>query len=501
MSNDLITMEEIVEASFIDPLFFGQTFFPRAFKQESPEFHEEIVNLMARRSKRKKAAKVFRGGAKTTICRVITAHRISYAYSNVILFISKAQDHAIRSIQWVKYNVEHNTKWANTYGLEKAIDKNTGRPEKWTDEWITIYHRVQDKKIHILAYGITGQVRGVNIEDDRPDFIIGDDIIDDDNASTTEQREKIKERLYGAVFKSLVPSSENPDACMLLLQTPIHQEDAVEEIMDAADWDTVSFSVFDEQGKSRWETRLPTEELLEEKETYIQRNKLSVWNREMEVKVTSNELKLFLPEWLKLYDTDPGGGFIILSVDPTPPPKNDKEAQDVEKLDDAVVMVTRYCKGGFHVLEYYTTKSPKTLELVNKILEFWMKWRPSFVGVETHLFQRTIKELLEVAMARLGHYFIVTPIEDKRNKFVRIKDTVSDLAYHGKIHVRSDMHKLIDQFNDYPQVKHDDLLDALSIATMMINPELMKLEDTLTAEYEVISIDDPYEDDWEEAAP
>lgn len=490
------TIQDVVETGFKDPIFFGKTFFPRALKQESPEFHEDIVSLMFRRSKRKKAAKVFRGGAKTTLCRVITAHRISYAISNVVLYISKAQDHSVRSIQWVRYQVEHNTKWTRTYGIEKAISIETGRPEKWTDEWITVYNRVMDKKIHILAYGITGQVRGVNIEDDRPDFIIGDDIIDDDNASTVEQRDKIKKRLYGAVFRSLVPSSENPDACMLLLQTPIDEEDAVEEIMGADDWDTISISVFDENMQSQWESRLPTKELHEEKASYIQRNQLSIWNREMEVKVTSGELKLFLPEWLKYYESDPGGGYLILSVDPTPPPKNDKENKDVEKLDDAVVMVTRYCRGGFFILEYYTTKSPKTIELCNKIFEFYIKYKPSFVGVETHLFQRTIKEILEYQMSARGVYFMVVPVEDRRNKFVRIKDTVSDLAYNGKVHVKSDMLDFISQFNDYPRVKHDDLLDALSIAIMMIPPELMKQEDFLTADYSVISVDDP--DDYYE---
>ena len=503
MSDEQVSLEEVVVAGYKDPLFFGKTFFPRTFKQESPECHEEVINLMVRRSKRKKIAKMFRGGAKTSLARVIAAHRISYAYSNVILVLSKAQDHAIRSIQWIQYNVEHNTEWARTFGLSKAMNKATGRPQKWTDEWITIYNSVEDKNIHVLAYGITGQVRGVNINDDRPDFVIGDDIIDDDNASTEEQREKIKERLYGTVYKSLVPSSENPDACMLLLQTPIHKEDAVEEAMGEPDWDTISISVFDENNMSRWESRLPTAELHEEKASYIRKNKLSVWNREMEVKVTSGELKLFIPSWLQLYDTDPGGGFIILSVDPTPPPKNDKENQDVEKLDDAVVMVTRFCKGGFFVLEYYTTKSPKTLELCAKILEMYKIYRPSFVAVETFLFQRTIKEILEVAAVRESLFFQVIPIEDKRNKFVRIKDTVSDRAYHSKIHVKPTMTEFISQFDDYPLVKHDDLLDALSIAILALPPALLEQEEFLTAEYRVLEEDEEedYDDDYIEAAP
>lgn len=500
------TLEEIVVAGYRDPLFFGKVFFKKTFKQASPPCHEQVVDLMFSRKNRKKIAKMFRGGAKTSLARVMVAHRIAYSYGTVTMVVGKSQDHAIKTIMWVRARIEEDGLFAKTFKLEKAIDPATGRPEKWTEEHITIYNRVTDTKFHVLAYGITGSVRGVNIDDDRPDFIIGDDIIDDENAATMEQREKVKTRLYGALFRSLTPTSENPDASMLLLQTPIHEEDAVEEACAAGDWETISLSCFDEEGNSVWEERLPTEELRAEKESYIRKNQLSVWNREMEVKITSSEMKLMLPEWLGFYEEDPEGGFLILSVDPTPPPK-EKQTKDIEKLDDAVVMMTRFCKGGFHVLEYYTTKSPRVMELCNKIFEFYKRYRPTFVSIETHLFQRTIKEVLEMQMAVQGVYFQITPVEDRRNKFVRIKDTVSDMAYMGKIKVRSNMLELISQFNDYPRVKHDDLLDALSIAIMAINPALLKLEDTLIADYKVISLEDDYdEDDFDnytgiEAAP
>src|SRR5690606_8765560 len=196
----------------------------------------------------------------------------------------------------------------------KAIDQATGRPKKWTDEWITIRNGMLDKEIHFIAYGITGQIRGMNIDDQRPDFIICDDILDDENCATLEQREKIKERFWGALMKSLCRKEENPLAKCVMLQTPIDMEDLSMDIRKLKSWKTLVFSCFKDDGSSQWQEQFSLESLQEEKQEFIQLNKLSVWMREMEVSPTSSELKLFRPSWMGYYEIVPDGCIYILTV-------------------------------------------------------------------------------------------------------------------------------------------------------------------------------------------
>lgn len=476
-----LSMAELIDLGAEDLLFFGRAFFPKTFKKKSPEIHRGIADLIDGPDNGQVG--IFRGGAKTTITRVACAKKVSYGESKLTLVVGKGQDHAIKTIRWIQNQVENNTHWTRVFGIKKAMNADTGRAKKWTDEWITVENTLLGTETHFIAYGITGQIRGMNIDDARPDFIICDDILDDENCATMEQREKIKERFWGALMKSLCRKEENPMAKCIMLQTPIDEEDLSMDIRKLKSWTTLVYSCFDAEGNSVWEDLFSTKSLKEEKAEFIEMNKLSVWMREMEVSPTSSELKLMRPEWLQTYDLLPERPIYILTVDPTPPP-SEKNQRDPQKLDDAVVMITAFVRQKFYCVEYYTTKSPQVMELVAKIFEFYLKYRPTFTGVETVLFQRTIKELLEREMRAKGVFFVIVPIEDKRNKFVRIKDTLQGLASQGKLLARSDHLELHSQFKDYPQVKHDDLLDAFSLATMLINPALLAAGNVYEGEYE-----------------
>ena len=473
-----------------DILFFGRTFFKRAFRQKSPLFHEDIAYKLNTRGN--KIFKVFRGGAKTTLTRVAAAHRVSFGMSRTMQIVGKGQDHAIRSVQWLKNAVVNNRKWADTFQLRPALDPVSGKKKKWTDEHICIYNGILDVEVHVVAVGIMGQVRGVNLEDYRPDYIICDDILDDENCGSVEQRDKAKSRFHGALMNSLERVEDNPDAQVVMLQTPIDADDLCEELCKSPMWQVSVYSCLTEEGESTWPERFSTENLKAQKNEMARSNQLSVWMREMEVKITAQELKLFRSHWLTdhFYESLDRRPIVILSVDPTPPPKDSKQ-RDVQKLDDAVIHIWGYIGGHFFLLDRYATKSPQTMELINKIFEFYIRWTPSFVAVETILFARTIKEWLEREMQLRGIFFTVIPVEDKRKKYIRIKDTMQGLASQGRLHVKPEHVEFIEQFNDYPQVQHDDELDAASIAIMQINPAMLALGDVIDGEYMEIETDAP----------
>ena len=61
-------------------------------------------------------------------------------------------------------------------------------------------------------------------------------------------------------------------------------------------------------------------------------------------------------------------------------------------------------------------------------------------------------------------YRVIKPIEgEKRKKRDRIIQTLRPVASNYAIFVRRDMSKLIEQFCAFPDVMHDDVLDALAI--------------------------------------
>ena len=183
--NDLVAIspQEAVGLGARSLIKYGKLFFPRTFRQESPVFHEDLGAALYG-SDRYNAFEVFRDGAKTTILRVYASQRIAYAISRTIMYVSVSQPHAMMSLRWLRRQVQYNTKWTNTFGLEKG--------EKWTDEWAEIRHHLHEDQyssgmpviITVLAMGITGQIRGFNPDDFRPDLIIIDDILNEENTNT-----------------------------------------------------------------------------------------------------------------------------------------------------------------------------------------------------------------------------------------------------------------------------------------------------------------------------
>lgn len=460
----LTDLSEVVKLAAADTIFYGHYFFNRTFRQDSPQFHYDICAKVEDPSNRCVAIKVYRDGAKTTLLRCIASKRIAYALSRTIVLVSASQGHSVRSLRWLKKQVEHNHTWKTVYGLRPGT--------KWTDEEIQIINDVEGVTITVVAIGITGQTRGINIDDYRPDFILIDDCCDEENTRTKEARQKTEEFIFGSLLRSLAPRSENPDAKLVILQTPLNREDVIEKAMKDKQFAVAEYSCFDERGESRWAARKSTNELQLEKEAYIGRNQLSLWMREMEVRVTSPELSAFHFDWLQFYEVLPEAGAYYIGIDPTPPPRKGTDGSAIisSRADDAAIVVIKVSGGKIYLADYYITKSPSPEELLTKIFQMIVKYPPMGVGFESLVFARTMQDIIEREMHRRQHFFPLVSVEDKRHKDVRIRQALTGRASQRTIYVHQSHRDFIDQFSQYPDVAHDDILDAFAIALGLINP-------------------------------
>lgn len=238
LNNQELTPREIVELAAVDSVFYSRTFFPQTFRQTSPLFHRQIWDLLDSPEDQYIGMEVFRGGAKTTLARANISKRIAYGISRVILPVSASLAHASRTIRWLRKQMETNVKWTSTYNLRKG--------SKWTDEELEIVNETAECSIYILAVGITGQIRGVNLDDYRPDFILADDPCDEENSGTPEQRKKTAALFFGALAPGLAPRSEQKFSKMALLQTSLDKEDLINTAHNDPQWKTVRFSILQE---------------------------------------------------------------------------------------------------------------------------------------------------------------------------------------------------------------------------------------------------------------
>lgn len=453
----VVEKEELVQLCAGDTEFYGRTFFPETFRQPSPLFHRDTFDLLDDRAHRYCALKVFRGGAKTTILRVYTSKRIAFGLSRTVLFVSETQDHSKKSLRWIRRQVEQNTKWANTFGLRKGA--------VWTDEQLQIIHASLGYPITVLALGITGQIRGTNVDDYRPDLIVVDDPCNEENTNTPEQRGKISALFFGALEKSLTPATENPDAKMVLLQTPLNGEDLISLCHDDPQWASREYGCFDIQGMSIWEERFPTKQLLDDKAAHIRRNQTSLWLREMECKVVAAENADFDIQWLQYYDLKPDNLIAVIGIDPVPPPSDKEIASGFQKKDNECLLVAgKDAEDNVFILEYVAHKGHTPEWTVNEFFRLVQKWNPLQVQIETVAYQRTLKWLIEQRMIKIGRYVTINAVTDKRRKRHRILQAYSGIASQGKLFVRPEMSEFREEFAAHPYASHDDVLDAGAMA-------------------------------------
>lgn len=443
-----ISLDEAVRLSAADGAFYSKFFFSKTVRQLVPDFHRDMWAMLDDAESRYVAFKVFRGGAKTTLLRLFTSRRIAFGISHTIVYTSSSELHAVRSLKWLRRQVEYNALWAQAFDLRKG--------GKWSDTEMEIIHGVDEYPISIVAVGITGQVRGINLDDYRPDLVVADDVDNEETAGTPEQRKKAADLLFGALMNGLAPRSEAVNAKFALAQTPLSEGDLISIATKDPAFRTAEFGCFDDHGESRWEDRFPTSELKVEKENYIRRNQLSLWMREWECKIVGDELASFRSAWLKYYDVLPVGGWYRVGIDPAI-----SDSKDADYL--AISVIYFHGKKRF-LVDYFLAKGVEPDAAVAQLFTFIFKYNPRQLVVETVAFQKILAWLIRKAMQHYRKYIPIVEHDDKRRKADVILQSFLDVAPEGNLFVRGSQTEFISDFTTwFPGYKgKDDLLDVIA---------------------------------------
>lgn len=456
---------ELVNLSAEDSEFYCKTFFPKTVRQDFAPFHVDawsklesnarLVNLL-----------MFRGAGKTSHCRLYTSKSVAFAQSRLILYTGKSEGHAVRSTSWLKKQVEHNTLWNTTFHIRQG--------GKWQDTEFEIIVGEDEIPIWVTAAGITGSIRGMNRDDYRPDLIVLDDVLDDENAHTAEQRQKINNLVYGALLESLAPQSESPHAKMIGLNTPQNKEDFAVVALKDPSWVSAVYGCWTQETRdlpvgyqeSAWAERFPTPELRKEKHNAATRNMLSVFLREKECKLVSAETASFRLPWLRKYGTPPERFTAVYAIDPVPPPSEAAVSKGLARNDFEAHVVWGAYQDKRFLLDYRLMRGHEPTWTIKTFFELQRKYRPIKCLVESVAYQRTLAWLIRKAMDQQRQWYAITEYQDRRKKYNRIITGHNGPAAAGRLFIRDDQIEFLEQFGQYPDVNHDDLLDASSMVLM-----------------------------------
>ena len=191
----------------IDLEYFGRAYLPHYFVRESPPFHGELDRIwregvmkgldptadaqqISRADGCRRAIEAPRGHAKsTTFTFKDSIHAAVYAYKHYEIILSDSSEQAEGFLNDIKTEFEENAALREDFGeLEGKV---------WKASVILLSNGVK-----IEALGAGKKIRGRRHKQWRPDLILCDDLENDENVNTSDQRKKLRNWYYKAVSKA-----------------------------------------------------------------------------------------------------------------------------------------------------------------------------------------------------------------------------------------------------------------------------------------------------------
>ena len=441
---------------------FGRVCFPTALRKATPPFHHEIYSALRNREKRRVLIAAPRGTAKSTVTSLLLPmHRIAFKGDDeeeFIVIISESQAQSINFLSRIKYHLTHSDQFKQLFG---DMGPNTAR--RWTATDV-----VTANGVRIVAVGTGQRVRGFIEGDTRPTLIIVDDFESELNAFTLEARAKNRKWMPEAVIPSL-----SDEGRIVMIGTVISEDCFLCWAKESSAWNTLWYSIIDDNGEPIWPERFPHKRITEIKEEYSSVGNINGFYQEYMNIAQSPDEAPFQPDWIKLHQYDfkringqpcmvknTGDGEKVIpvevygGVDP---------ASSLAARADFFVLATIGIDNdnNKYIIDIFR-KHISPAEQPDLIIETFKKYRHRKMKIETVAYQEALRAAVKKQMLDENLYIpgLEKGVKPRNRKSERLLSLVPMFA-KGEFYFRSQDTEAQAEFLSYPKGRHDDIMDAI----------------------------------------
>lgn len=397
-----------------------------------------------------------RGFSKTTLSNALIIYLLCYKIRKYCVYISETGPHSEQQLRNIRNEFETNASIKSIFGSLKP-EQRSGR--KWTDDLIEL------KNDGVLAAKSRGkQVRGQLIRSMRPDFILLDDVEDDESVKTDAQRDKTLEWLYASVIPAF---GRGDSGWMVMTGTLLHTEAMLRTVAQSGDFNTIIFGAIDPDGDMLWPWHMSQKEYDAKKQSYARVGKLATFYREYMNILRADETAKFKDEHFHVNYIRPRE--VILKAIAMDPAISDKITADSCTFGVVGMLDT----GMFKVFECWGEIGMTPAEQVDKYFELRKRYSDPvpirYSGIESIAYQAALIHLMREMMFRKHDVFEITPITHKLKKSERIEGILQPRFANNFIEFNKPLPKLRSQLLDWPNGK-DDYPDVLAMAIALLDP-------------------------------
>lgn len=398
-----------------------------------------------------------RGFGKTTVVNAATLYAILYKDYKFPVYISESGPHSKMQLGNVRRELDSNERIKLVFGEQKPEQRQGLR---WSEDMVeTLAGAV------VLSRGRGAQIRGLNHNGQRPDWIVLDDVEDNESVLTEDQRAKVRHWFYADV-KPALPELD-PHATIVAIGTLLHNEALLVTLQRDPEWSCVILGATDKSGELLWPNLIPQAKLDTIKQSYQLAGELSTYYMEYHNTIRADETAKFKSQYI-IYGMAEKQLHKAMSVDPAI--SNEPGASFC-----AFGVVGMEETGLIHVLDVEGAVGMTPREQVDLYFELSFRWDPQHHGVEGIAYQKALIHLLREEMFRKGKYFEIEDIKHTSrdvkglNKDRRILGVLQPRYAGGYVRHRMRFPVYETQLLDFPNGKKD-FPDVIAQAISLLDP-------------------------------
>ena len=458
---------EIIKLLEADGEFFIEFFLAEELTSEVPQFHKEIWGLLTDAEKERILLAIPRDHAKTTLAKLcvvwyflFTTHRFCTYLSNT----NAIAKNACRDIM----GFFRNPNFQAVFGKVKIL-KESETESLWMFEIPMANGRV--KQCILRAVGAGQQMRGINIDNQRPDITVVDDVEDNENTESELQQKKLDKWIFGPYLKALARKKK-----IIWLGNMLQKTSLLARLSRNPKWNPVVFGAMVKDAvtgvlTSLWPTRWSIAELVEDYKEYRELGLVETWLCEMmnmpghgENGFTAESINYGIPP-------TPGGNTRIKAAWITLDPAFGENQHN----DNSAIVVHVLPEDGPAMVVEYVHEKLSEVAMLEHMIRLAFKWNAFVWGIEAVAAQKVLITLFSVLLAgkgMTGQVEMLPLMAGKGDpKVARIKAWVSLMAA-GEYAIPEGDLEITNQLLTYNMKKSnnkDDLIDSCAYGPQMLS--------------------------------
>lgn len=428
--------------------FIARPYFPL----ETPPFHKEILDLISDKNNRRIGVIAPRGHAKsTTVDMTYPLWAGCFEQEEFIVIISDTYTQAAEFINALKDEFENNPKIKWLFGNMKGDD--------WQDGEFVLSNGIK-----YAAKGSGMKIRGIRHRHTRPTLMIFDDIENDENIKSAEQRQK----LYHWFTKAAIPALARGGRAVII-GTILHFDSLVNKVMKQQDvfksWQTRVFYAIttEEDGTEQalWTEHRSLEKLRAMRDDPGDQDFIGsiTFAQEYQHKPFSEEDAIIQPDWIKECEPSqvPDKHARLARVLTIDPAASERQTADFT----AMIVADLYTDGNVYIraIRNQRTSPSVTADTIRELDEIY---KPQVIGIEKGALGLVFRDLLE-GLPVIG----LEPDKDKVRRLL----AVSRFFEAGRVYTVKNIQNgqaFREQLIEFPKGTHDDMVDAAAYAVRLL---------------------------------